>query len=165
MEMSDWQVRKCRDLIRSLKEWGDKPDSYHIAQFLVLEDISFKKLRKLCDMNPHLDHALEVCKSKILVNWMHRFEKEEVSVQTARFGQQCISTYDLDHLDMTKRKNASKFSKKINTVGSKDDILDDQFLGDFKKVKLEGEAQKLYDQSNGRPGEGREPKGSIQPEG
>lgn len=134
-----------RKYIRLMKKWTDQKNLFHLAQFLAKEKLSYKELKKLCDLNPKVNSCLEVLKSQILVNWMQRIEEEELTRTMDNFAKHCINNYDLDGLNKPIEKKESVKPK----VGSDAVILDNKFLGNFENFELEGEAKKLYELGEG----------------
>lgn len=146
--MNQYQQKKSQDLVNEMKKWGSKKDSFHLAQFLAEREMSFKELNDFCKMAPKVAKHLEILKSKMLVNWMSRFEEVDLNKNAAAFGMQCVKNYDLDLLHITKKKIAQRCqtSKKAK-VGSTEIIEDLQVVDDLSNVKLQGEAKDLYEMS------------------
>lgn len=139
------QEKLSRKYIKLMKKWTVQKNLFHLAQFLAKEKLSYKELKKLCDLNPKVNSHLEVLKSQILVNWMQRIEEEELTRTMDNFAKHCINNYDLDAISKpTERKEGLR-----PKVGSDAVILDDKFLGNFENVELEGEAKKLYELGEG----------------
>lgn len=147
--MSDYKARLAQKLVRDMKEWGAKKDSFHLAQFLVERDMSFKELDNFCKIAPNVSRQLEIMKSQMLVNWMHKFEDAYTGKHTVSFGMQCVKNYDLDQLNTADKKTDKrhKSRKMLPKVGSTEAIEDVNLVDDFSGLKLEGEAKDLYQMS------------------
>lgn len=147
--LSQYKSLKASKLIREMKEWGVRRESLHLAQFLAERNMSFKELNDFCKIAPRVARQLEILKSRMLVNWIRKFEKTDTSRHAVAFGMQCVKNYDLDllHINSKMIKEKKKTEKAPPKVGSNEIIEDVNVVDDLSNVKLEGEAKDLYELS------------------